>query len=364
MMNEEIILKMTEQFANSGMMTYDDFSKLFKMLSHNEQTSVMDILGNHGIIVVDPGKSRADILDVDIIVDYDVECDDEDISSYFKDQGYDADNEPLMFKKEVKQSNPILCTLIQKGNRQAEQDLCIKNKRLVDKYVIAYQKIYATDLEFEDLEQAGYIGMLTAAHRFIVEKGNAFSTYAVFWIKQAISREIMNCGYAIRIPVHMMERIGKVMMLDRWCEAHDYGMDNRVTYIAQVLELSEEEVKQCYIIKRNMLTSTSLDNPVGEPGDSGSLIEFIEQQDEESVEDVVSSKMLKEQLDDLLSTLTDREKKVLRLRFGLDDGRMRTLEETGREFHVTRERIRQIEAKALRKLRHPSRSRKLVDFLD
>lgn len=253
-----------------------------------------------------------------------------------------------------------MCTLIQQGNRQAEQDLCVKNKKLVDKYVFTYQKRYGNRLDFEDLEQVGFIGLIKAAKKFELHQGK-FSTYAVWWIKQAISREIMDNGYAIRIPVHMMERINKVARVEGLYIGLSIGA--RIEKISEELSIPKEAVRECLILRKNYLSYASLNAPISDE-EGTELGEMIPEEDILPVEDIVADKEMRRALEAVMSTLTQREQKVLRLRFGLDDGRARTLEEVGKQFDVTRERIRQIEAKALRKLRHPSRTKKIKDYLD
>lgn len=356
-MNEEIILKMVNPYLKNGNLTYDDFENIFCILSLKEQYKVTEILFNNGIDLIDTETDEV-VLEVELEKGDEFEILYED--SIFQDQ--DAEAEYLLVNHDIKQSNEILCTLIQQGNRQAVQDLCVKNKRLVDKYVTAYQKKYGHRLDFEDLEQVGFLGLIKAAHRFEVAQGAAFSTYAVFWIKQSISREIMDNGYEIRIPVHMMERINKVLHLDNVYDREGLALNERIEAISNELGISYENVRECLIIKNNYLSYASLNAPIGED-EASELGEILPQDDELSIEEIVSEKFLREELERVLNTLTDREQTILRLRYGMDDGRERTLEEVGKYFNVTRERIRQIEAKALRKLRHPSRSRKLKDFI-
>lgn len=236
----------------------------------------------------------------------------------------------------------------------------MKNKRLVDKYVVAYQKKYGNRLDFEDLEQVGFMGLIKAANKFELHQGNVFSTYAVFWIKQAISREIMDNGYAIRIPVHMMERINKVVRVEN--RYIDLSIEERIKKVSEGLAMSEEAVRECLILRKNYLSYASLNAPVGDQEDT-ELGEMILEASVLSVEDTVIDRELRCALEDVMSTLTQKEQKILRLRFGMDDGHAKTLEEVGKQFNVTRERIRQIEAKALRKLRHPSRVEKIKDYL-
>ena len=356
-MNEEIILKMVNPYLKNGELTYDDFENIFCILSLKEQYKVSEILFSNGIDLIDTETDEV-VLEVEIEKDDKFEVLYED--SIFQDQGQDEDY--LTINHDIRQTNEILCALIQQGNRQAVQDLCVKNKKLVDKYVVGYQKKYGHRLDFEDLEQVGFLGLIKAAHRFEVGQGTAFSTYAVFWIKQSISREIMDNGYAIRIPVHMMERINKVLHFDNVYDREGVDLEERIEAISNELGISYENVKECLIIKNNYLSYASLNAPIGED-EASELGEILPQEDAMSIEEIVSEKFLREELERVLSTLTDREQAILRFRYGMDDGRERTLEEVGKIFNVTRERIRQIEAKALRKLRHPSRLRKLKDFI-
>ena len=369
-MNEEIILSMAQPYVRDSAITYDEFENIYSVLSRKEQYAVVEILFAQGINLVDKHvEEDALVLDIDDSDEDDFESDDNFEVLYdeslFKDEGFDHETiNDLVVHKVIKQSNGILCSLIQEGNRQAMQDLCVKNKRLVDKYVAAYEKRYGNRLDFEDLEQVGFLGLITAAQKFNISQGTAFSTYAGYWIKQAISREIMDNGYAIRIPVHMMERISKVVSVDNRLAGQDVDkLQDRIQLIADELGLEEDAVKECLILKNNYLSYTSLDTPIGEEEES-LLGDFIPIDEEESVDSIVQSRALHDSLDKVMETLTKRERLVLELRFGWNDGRPRTLEEVGKEFNVTRERIRQIEAKALRKMRHPSRSKVIKPYLE
>ena len=377
-MNEEIILKMIQPYLKNSSITYEEFDNLFEMLSLKEQYGVLDIIEKNNIELRpdedDEEDNGGEPSDDDLTkIEKEIEEDKGfeilyDDSIFAEDNGEgDEDVEKqssyLEIKSKVKQSNEILCMLIQQGNEQAKQDLCIKNRKLVCKVAKRYEKYFGNDLSFEDLEQAGMIGMLKAAEKFHVEYGYNFSTYAMWWIRQSIVREVYDHGFTIRVPVHMMETIGKINAIDR--KLNEKSMTNRekIEAIAEELGVPVEYVDYCLAIQSSLLSDASLDTPIGEDEDT-SLLDMIPTDSVLSVEDEVAARVLGETLNEILGTLTERQRKVLELRFGINDGKERTLEEVGQVFGVTRERIRQIEAKALRKLRHPSRSRKIKDFLD
>lgn len=254
-MNVDIILGMVKPYIKDNTITYEQFDKLFSILSRKEQYAVCDLLMSNGINLVDEGIDEGVVLEIGIEDDTPIDIDDDFGAEYddaiFKDTGTSqAQNEELLINRNIRQSNEILCALIKQGNRQAEQDLCIKNQRLVRKYVAAYKKRYANRLEDEDLEQVGFMGLIKAAKGFDTRQGTAFSTYAVFWIKQAIAREIMDHGYAIRIPVHMMERIAKVTSLNNQPEFVALPIQEKIRKIALELGYTEEMVRECFVLKQ------------------------------------------------------------------------------------------------------------------
>lgn len=278
-------------------------------------------------------------------------------------KGIAVDDPVRMYLKEIgtvplltAEEEVELAKRMEMGDEEAKNMLCEANLRLV---VSIAKRYVGRGMLFLDLIQEGNFGLIKAVDKFQWKKGFKFSTYATWWIRQAITRSIADQARTIRIPVHMVETINKLIRISRQL-LQEYGREPTPAEIGKEMEISEEKVREILKIAQEPV---SLETPIGEEEDSH-LGDFIPDEDVPAPADAAAFSMLKEQLIDVLDTLTEREQKVLILRFGLDDGRARTLEEVGKKFDVTRERIRQIEAKALRKLRHPSRSRKLKDYLE
>lgn len=278
-------------------------------------------------------------------------------------EGISTDDPVRMYLKEIGKIPLLtadeeieLAKRMEKGDPEAKRRLAESNLRLV---VSIAKRYTGRGMQFLDLIQEGNLGLIKAVEKFDYKKGYKFSTYATWWIRQAITRAIADQARTIRIPVHMVETINRTIRTSRQL-TQSLGREPSAAEIAEVMKMPVQRVEE---ILKIAMDPISLETPVGEEDDTH-LGDFIKDNKSEVPADAAAYTLLQEQLDEVMQTLTDREKKVLALRFGLEDGRSRTLEEVGKEFHVTRERIRQIEAKALRKLRHPSRSRKLKDYLD
>lgn len=317
-----------------------------------------DTLEASGIEVVDDYNPDMDI-DIDVNAIENVSEDGEEVIS-----GEISSDDPVkVYLKEIGRvplltadEETDLAIRMGHGDPAARKRLSEANLRLV---VSIAKRYVGRGMQFLDLIQEGNLGLIKAVEKFDYTKGFKFSTYATWWIRQAITRAIADQARTIRIPVHMVETINKVKKISSQL-LHQNGKEPTPEEIAEELDMPAEKVRE---ILRVAQEPVSLETPIGEEEDSH-LGDFIADEDAPAPVDAASHTLLKEQLAEVLKTLTPREEKVLRLRFGLDDGRPRTLEEVGKEFSVTRERIRQIEAKALRKLRHPSRSKKLKDFID
>ncbi|GAA0747272.1 RNA polymerase sigma factor RpoD [Clostridium oceanicum] len=292
--------------------------------------------------------------------DIDVKEEDIDLSV---PEGVAIDDPVRMYLKEIGKVSLLtpeeeidLAKRIEAGSMRAKKKLAEANLRLV---VSIAKRYVGRGMLFLDLIQEGNLGLIKAVEKFDYRKGYKFSTYATWWIRQAITRAIADQARTIRIPVHMVETINKLIRVSRQL-LQELGREPQPEEIAKIMEMPVDKVREIMKIAQEPV---SLETPIGEEEDSH-LGDFIPDDEAPAPAEAAAFTMLKEQLINVLDTLTPREEKVLRLRFGLDDGRARTLEEVGKEFNVTRERIRQIEAKALRKLRHPSRSKKLKDYLD
>ncbi len=298
----------------------------------------------------------------DLTIDFD-HNETDSVEMQLQAEGVNIDDPVKVYLKEIgrvplltSEEEISLATRMANGDISARKRLSEANLRLV---VSIAKRYVGRGMQFLDLIQEGNLGLIKAVEKFVYTKGFKFSTYATWWIRQAITRAIADQARTIRIPVHMVETINKVKKVSSQL-LHKNGHEASAEEIAEELDMPIDKVRE---IMRVAQEPVSLETPIGEEEDSH-LGDFIPDDEALAPDDAASHILLKEQLSNVLSTLTEREEKVLRLRFGLEDGRSRTLEEVGKEFNVTRERIRQIEAKALRKLRHPSRSKKLKDFLD
>ena len=318
-----------------------------------------DIIESQGIEIVD---DMADLQMEDIILD-EPEVEPEEMENALSTEGIAIDDPVRMYLKEIGKVPLLtadeeveLAKRMEAGDEYAKQKLCEANLRLV---VSIAKKYVGRGMLFLDLIQEGNLGLIKAVDKFDYTKGYKFSTYATWWIRQAITRSIADQARTIRIPVHMVETINKLIRVSRQL-LQENGREPTPDEIAEEMGITVEKVREILKIAQEPV---SLETPIGEEEDSH-LGDFIPDDDAPAPAEAAAFSMLKEQLVEVLSTLTDREQKVLKLRFGLEDGRARTLEEVGKEFEVTRERIRQIEAKALRKLRHPTRSKKLKDYLE
>lgn len=353
--NRKSILKeLVEKGKSKGMLTYKEIMDAFEEveLEPEQIEKIYETVENMGIDVVGDIDEEIKNLpnteeELDLTLPEGISIDDP-VRMYLKEIG----KVPLLSADEEIE----LAKRMEKGENEAKRRLAEANLRLV---VSIAKRYVGRGMLFLDLIQEGNLGLIKAVEKFDYRKGYKFSTYATWWIRQAITRAIADQARTIRIPVHMVETINKLIRVSRQL-LQELGREPHPEEIAKEMNMSVEKVREIMKISQEPV---SLETPIGEEEDSH-LGDFIPDDDAPAPAEAAAFTLLKEQLIDVLDTLTAREEKVLRLRFGLDDGRARTLEEVGKEFNVTRERIRQIEAKALRKLRHPSRSKKLKDYLD
>ena len=333
-------------------------------LNADQMEKVFDYLEANNIDVLRISEDTEDDVDVDIDIiisdEDDVDVENIDLSV---PEGVSIEDPVRMYLKEIGKVPLLsaereieLAQRMEEGDEEAKKELAEANLRLV---VSIAKRYVGRGMLFLDLIQEGNLGLIKAVEKFDYHKAYKFSTYATWWIRQAITRAIADQARTIRIPVHMVETINKLIRVSRQL-LQELGREPLPEEIAKEMDMPVERVREILKISQEPV---SLETPIGEEEDSH-LGDFIQDDNVPVPAEAAAQTLLKEQLDEVLDTLTEREQKVLRLRFGMNDGRARTLEEVGREFDVTRERIRQIEAKALRKLRHPSRSRKLRDYLD
>ncbi len=347
----------------NGILEFSDINAQFKEidLDGDKTEKILDYLEQNGIVAMVPDSDTDD----DIILDVDDEPTEEELENieFSVPDGVSIEDPVRMYLKEIGKVPLLsadeeveLAKKMEEGDADSKKRLAEANLRLV---VSIAKRYVGRGMLFLDLIQEANLGLIKAVEKFDYRKGYKFSTYATWWIRQAITRAIADQARTIRIPVHMVETINKLIRVQRQL-LQELGREPYPEEIAKEMQLPVDRVREIQKISQEPV---SLETPIGEEEDSH-LGDFIQDDNVPVPAEAAAFTLLKEQLTEVLDTLTEREQKVLRLRFGLDDGRARTLEEVGKEFDVTRERIRQIEAKALRKLRHPSRSRKLKDYLD
>ena len=355
---EKKVTGIIKKAKEKGNITYGELATELGEANPEQIDKVFDAMEEMGVDVLKDDIEEPDLDDLKEVED--LKLDNIDSMSF---EGVNTDDPVRMYLREIGKIQLLsfdeeleLAKRILKGDEEAKQKLAESNLRLV---VSIAKKYVGRGLLFLDLIQEGNMGLIKAVEKFDYTKGYKFSTYATWWIRQAITRAIADQARTIRIPVHMVETINRLIRTSRLL-LQRLGREPSPEEIAKEMDLPVEKVMEIQKIAQDPV---SLETPIGEEDDSH-LGDFIQDEDSPAPQDSASFTLMKEQLDEVMNTLTPREAKVLKLRFGLEDGRARTLEEVGKEFEVTRERIRQIEAKALRKLRHPSRSKRLRDYMN
>ncbi|UCZ54514.1 RNA polymerase sigma factor RpoD [Bacillus shivajii] len=355
---DQVKEQLVELGKKRGILNYTEITERLGVFDQDsdQMDEFFEYLGEQGVEILNENESVPSLKQVEKEEEF-------DLNDLSVPPGIKINDPVRMYLKEIGrvpllsgQEEIELAKKIEDGDEESKRRLAEANLRLV---VSIAKRYVGRGMLFLDLIQEGNMGLIKAVEKFDYNKGYKFSTYATWWIRQAITRAIADQARTIRIPVHMVETINKLIRVQRQL-LQDLGREPTPEEVSKEMDLTPEKVREILKIAQEPV---SLETPIGEEDDSH-LGDFIEDQEALAPSDAAAYELLKEQLEDVLDTLTDREENVLRLRFGLDDGRTRTLEEVGKVFGVTRERIRQIEAKALRKLRHPSRSKRLKDFLE